>query len=550
MSQQDVVLSIKPVKASFQSKEVNMAQINSYLIFSYKNQRNTTAVNKNLGPQPLWDEIINLQVDPYSSDQLKIDCFKSFQNRPDLFLGGSYIDMEELSKSGERWFEIYHAKLGKVGELFLQWFVNNSQKMLPSVQKDPAHITQNFSHQPGNSSISHSTPYAVFAERRFDRWGNDNIAKSGPPADRCRLWIKPIRAKFPINLDPSKDMDPYVIIKVGQQERKTSVVRAGGKTPEWMEDFFIDLLPTDEYIEIYCYDHDEFKGDDFIADRKIELDDLLVNYEGTEWVNLNRYEREGGKIEISWRASGLVFESAAHAEAYGLELSTGYFPKPGSKLILRPRSLILDRPERSTNFSTVKPFLAFKAGNQAQTTATAELRDKYGGHVYNGVLVLDLNGTETKVEIIVCDANNNRGASTRSNKSELAHRTIKFADFNKEPQGMKWIDVHEGLNTVGKLYLEYEYTPTGAQQTGLIRPNQRVYGSQAGSYGQQQVSPRGGGYPNKVFSNGPYRSKIDYSRVPGRDRTFYDDFVNGSTNRNYGRGYNSGRGSGYGYGGW
>ncbi|KAI3974507.1 hypothetical protein MKX01_018000 [Papaver californicum] len=80
-------------------------------------------------------------------------------------------------------------------------------------------------------------------------------------------------------------MDPYVVIKFGDQERKSSVARTGqGKTPVWNEKLKFDVEyagnirdghPQYE-LKFKIMDKDTFSKDDFVGELKIYVDDLLA----------------------------------------------------------------------------------------------------------------------------------------------------------------------------------------------------------------------------------------------------------------------------------
>jgi len=174
-----------------------------------------------------------------------------------------------------------------------------------------------------------------------------------------KIFLKPIQGDFPVNLDVGSKMDPYCVFKIdGDDERKSSIVHKGGKTPVWPKDenIMFDLRGDEESLEISCYDHD-MGEDDYIADRKIPLDLLFKKGSGREWIPMTRQGRDGGRLLLEWRTQGRleeinetsydrrmvhvgsmpgqneeVFNSGNRRHRLKKEM-----PKPGSRLVIWPK---------------------------------------------------------------------------------------------------------------------------------------------------------------------------------------------------------------------
>ncbi|MCL7031785.1 hypothetical protein MKW94_004798 [Papaver nudicaule] len=82
-------------------------------------------------------------------------------------------------------------------------------------------------------------------------------------------------------------MDPYVVIKFGDQKRKSTVARRQGKTPVWNEKIKFDIMDyagntSDEHhppqykLNLKIMDKDTFSKDDFVGELTICVDHLLA----------------------------------------------------------------------------------------------------------------------------------------------------------------------------------------------------------------------------------------------------------------------------------
>lgn len=67
---------------------------------------------------------------------------------------------------------------------------------------------------------------------------------------RPEMKIRVIEASFTVDLDTFTKMDPFVVIKYGDNNYKTKVIQGGGKNPVWKEQFSIGTTDNDRiFIE-------------------------------------------------------------------------------------------------------------------------------------------------------------------------------------------------------------------------------------------------------------------------------------------------------------
>jgi len=69
-------------------------------------------------------------------------------------------------------------------------------------------------------------------------------------------------------------MDPYVVLKIGSNEQKTSICTNGGKTPKWIDILSYNLHGGETNACIEVMESSRFSSDDFIGGSKLNIDEL------------------------------------------------------------------------------------------------------------------------------------------------------------------------------------------------------------------------------------------------------------------------------------
>ena len=114
-----------------------------------------------------------------------------------------------------------------------------------------------------------------------------------------QLNINVIRANFVDDKDAFGKMDPYIAIKIGQNEFRTKIANGAGKTPSWNETFTC-FINGEQNLELSAFDDDHGKdeliGKDTISlaqvfqQRNVTMDfpvyDKKHEHEGTVTLNL------------------------------------------------------------------------------------------------------------------------------------------------------------------------------------------------------------------------------------------------------------------------
>ena len=110
------------------------------------------------------------------------------------------------------------------------------------------------------------------------------------------LKLHVIEAKLTHDTDVNA-MDPYCIIKVREQEFKTTVKEEGGKEPKWNQSFNIDVKYIGDDLTIHVMD-DDIGKDDEVGHSKIKLSSFCVNGGFDEWYEIYWEGECSGKVHL------------------------------------------------------------------------------------------------------------------------------------------------------------------------------------------------------------------------------------------------------------
>ena len=92
-------------------------------------------------------------------------------------------------------------------------------------------------------------------------------------------------------------MDPFVVIKAGDQKFKTKVKDGAGKEPKWDEAFDIDLEAAGEKIKIKVKDEDVGSSDK-VGEGYIDVAELTAAGGFDQWVEIEHKGKSAGTVHI------------------------------------------------------------------------------------------------------------------------------------------------------------------------------------------------------------------------------------------------------------
>ncbi|CAN6711164.1 unnamed protein product [Malus baccata var. baccata] len=100
------------------------------------------------------------------------------------------------------------------------------------------------------------------------------------------------------------NMDPYVILTVRTQDKKSTVVSGQGSEPEWNETFSFTVSDDVDELRLKIMDKDTFSSDDFIGEATVALEPLFAegSLPPTPYNVVNQDKEYSGEIKV-----GLTF---------------------------------------------------------------------------------------------------------------------------------------------------------------------------------------------------------------------------------------------------
>ncbi|XP_073278405.1 elicitor-responsive protein 3-like [Primulina huaijiensis] len=93
---------------------------------------------------------------------------------------------------------------------------------------------------------------------------------------RGTLEVLLVSAKGLDDTDFLSNMDPYAVVTCRTQEKKSSVAKGQGSSPEWNETFLFTVSSGVTEIRIKLMDSDNFSSDDFVGEAIIPLEPAFV----------------------------------------------------------------------------------------------------------------------------------------------------------------------------------------------------------------------------------------------------------------------------------
>lgn len=110
------------------------------------------------------------------------------------------------------------------------------------------------------------------------------------------LIVKPLSARLTRDTDFFTKMDPYVVLKLGDQTMKTQTAHGAGKTPSWKDNFTLRKLGNDDILHVEVWDKDTFTADDIVGKGYLSLANL--NSKETKTVKISHKGKDAGDLML------------------------------------------------------------------------------------------------------------------------------------------------------------------------------------------------------------------------------------------------------------
>ena len=115
------------------------------------------------------------------------------------------------------------------------------------------------------------------------------------------LTVKPVEGKFYKNYDWFGKMDPYVVIQLGSQVKRSATHWKGGKHPRWTDTIHFRRRDETE-LRVESWDADRSSADDRIGEGTLPLTAALNSGYWTGKVDIVKRNKKRGEVtlEILW----------------------------------------------------------------------------------------------------------------------------------------------------------------------------------------------------------------------------------------------------------
>ncbi|CAG9312064.1 unnamed protein product [Blepharisma stoltei] len=138
------------------------------------------------------------------------------------------------------------------------------------------------------------------------------------------LIIRPISAKLDRDVEALTTMDPYVFIKIGNQEMKSRVCADGGKQPNW-EDQLNFVISGEDQAYIGVWDKRTLMSDSEVGSSIFPLIKLFDTKYHEDWIDLFYNGQKAGSLRLymEFRPTIPAGQSQGEGVFQGQGLSTG-----------------------------------------------------------------------------------------------------------------------------------------------------------------------------------------------------------------------------------
>ena len=111
--------------------------------------------------------------------------------------------------------------------------------------------------------------------------------------------IKPVCAKLTRDTETFGNMDPYVVLMIGNHKERTAVHNEGGKFPSW-KDAFVFTVQGHETMKLAVWDRDTMSNDDLVGETTIQVNTLMKPGNNDQWFPITYKNRGSGQIRLNF----------------------------------------------------------------------------------------------------------------------------------------------------------------------------------------------------------------------------------------------------------
>ncbi|CAG9314104.1 unnamed protein product [Blepharisma stoltei] len=139
------------------------------------------------------------------------------------------------------------------------------------------------------------------------------------------IIIHPISAKLERDLEALTTMDPYVVVKIGNQEIKSCICVDGGRAPHW-DDQLNFIISGEDTAYIGVWDRRSLRSDQEVGSLVFPLFKLFENRHYEDWIELLHNGQRAGllRLHMEFRPTTSAGQAASTGISSGQTAQTGY----------------------------------------------------------------------------------------------------------------------------------------------------------------------------------------------------------------------------------
>ena len=223
-------------------------------------EHKTQVIKRTLAPT--WNENFTFTVESEDSDILIVECYDYDMVGAHDFIGSVEIKPKELNAKTSEWYKLVHPDNPEF----------NAEVFLTLI--------------PVHESMEEAEKKILAAQ-----------AEAKENAASTVLTLDVVAAKGLEAKDSGGTSDPYAIVQVSKEKRKTKVIKKD-LNPEWAEKFELVVNDVNDTLKVSVWDKDLIGSDDLIGETMIPLESIVGQKVPQKWYTLYCDSRITGEIML------------------------------------------------------------------------------------------------------------------------------------------------------------------------------------------------------------------------------------------------------------
>ncbi|KAL4437932.1 hypothetical protein ABPG74_001103 [Tetrahymena malaccensis] len=273
---------VQVVSAQIHKRNQSQGKKDAYILLRLGNQAQQTSVGNDQVQFVSWDQDQTFLFYHTKEDKLICELREDDHKSADNFIGSVEIQIQDLINNkgfqGEKKYVAYDKSQQTVADITLNIKYDasiqidsqkNQQQLQDAFQQQKQASEQNYQIRK-QYQTEHSQSQEQISQSQFVN--NSQVRKQTP-----NIVVQILSAQIAQNFEEEKGkMDPYFIMKMGEQQFRTITAKDQGQNPKWNEGAKHGFNRTNEnQIILELWEEDEKSSDDYLGSAQVDIKELI-----------------------------------------------------------------------------------------------------------------------------------------------------------------------------------------------------------------------------------------------------------------------------------